>query len=157
MEYSMYKTFACKYRTTKRKIIEKYHIDKDFGVRYTDWKGRERVRLFWKGSLARNDFPQEAKADTIHKPAKIKTNPSLADRLKAQTCEWCGRRTPDVVMHQVRALSELDDSQPWNIFMKKINAAMRQGAGYLAYSVPPITSIIRNIMTAKRPITTSAA
>ena len=121
MEYSMYKTFACKYRTTKRKIIEKYHIDKDFGVRYTDWKGKERVRLFWKGSLARNDFPQEAKVDTIHKPAKIKTNPSLADRLKSQTCEWCGKRTPDVVMHQVRALKELDDSQPWNIFMKKIN------------------------------------
>lgn len=121
MEYSMYKTLACKYRTTKRKIIEKYHIDKDFGVRYTDWKGKERVRLFWKGSLARNDFPQEAKVDTLHKPAKIKTNPSLADRLKAQTCEWCGMKTPDVVMHQVRALSELDDSQPWNIFMKKIN------------------------------------
>ena len=119
--YSMYKTFACKYRTTKRKIIEKYHIDKDFGVRYTDWKGKERVRLFWKGSLARNDFPQEAKVDTIHKPAKIKTNPSLADRLKSQTCEWCGKRTPDVVRHQVRALKELDDSQPWNIFMKKIN------------------------------------
>lgn len=69
MEYSMYKTFACKYRTTKKKIIEKYRIDKDFGVRYTDWKGKERIRLFWKGSLARNDFPQEAKVDTATKKA----------------------------------------------------------------------------------------
>ena len=34
MEYSMYKTFAFKYRTTKAKIIEKYRINKDFGIRY---------------------------------------------------------------------------------------------------------------------------
>ena len=32
MEYSMYKTFACKYRTTKADIIERYRLGKDFAV-----------------------------------------------------------------------------------------------------------------------------
>ena len=33
MEYSMYKTFACKYRTTKADIIERYRFNKDFAVK----------------------------------------------------------------------------------------------------------------------------
>ncbi len=34
MEYSFYKTLACKYRTTKGKIIAQYRIVKDIGVKF---------------------------------------------------------------------------------------------------------------------------
>lgn len=122
MEYSLYKTLACKYRTTKRRIIEKYRIGKDIGVVFKDKAGRERVRLLWKGSLARDPFPLGAEADIIHKPKGIiLKRPSLANRLKAGRCEWCGKETAELVMHQVRALKELDTRQPWAAFMKKIN------------------------------------
>ena len=122
MEYSLYKTLACKYRTTKRRIIEKYRIGKDIGVVFKDKAGRERVRLLWKGSLARDPFPLGAEADTIHKlKGIILKRPSLANRLKAGRCEWCGKETAELVMHQVRALKELDTRQPWAAFMKKIN------------------------------------
>ncbi len=122
MEYSLYKTLACKYRTTKRRITEKYRIGKDIGVVFKDKAGRERVRLLWKGSLARDPFPLGAEADIIHKPKGIiLKRPSLANRLKAGRCEWCGKETAELVMHQVRALKELDTRQPWAAFMKKIN------------------------------------
>ena len=121
MEYSFYKTLACKYRTTKRRIIAKYRIGKDIGVKYQDNQGKERVRLFWKGSLARNPYPMGNEADVIHKPKGILRKPSLGARLKANRCEWCGKETSALVVHQIRSLKELDENQPWAAFMKKIN------------------------------------
>lgn len=121
MEYSFYKTLACKYRTTKRKIISKYRVGKDVGVTFQDKNGKERVRLFWKGSLARDSHPLGAEADIIRKPKGILKKPSLANRLKAGRCEWCGKETSELVMHQVRTLKELDERQPWSAFMKRIN------------------------------------
>lgn len=55
------------------------------------------------------------------KPKGILKKPSLGARLKANRCEWCGKETSALVMHQVRTLKELDESQPWAVFMKRIN------------------------------------
>lgn len=121
MEYSFYKTLACKYRTTKRRIIAQYRIGKDIRVKFQDKHGNERIRLLWKGSLARDPYPLGKEADIIHKPKGILKKPSLGARLKANRCEWCGKETSALVMHQVRTLKELDESQPWAAFMKKIN------------------------------------
>lgn len=71
MEYSMYKTFACKYRTTKAKIIEKYRINKDFGIRYKSKNEAEKVWIFWKDSLAHDPYPRRAEVDIIQKPKGI--------------------------------------------------------------------------------------
>ena len=43
----------------------------------------------------------------LHKPKGILKKPSLGTRLKASRCEWCGKETSAVVMHQVRMLKEL--------------------------------------------------
>ncbi len=61
MEYSFYKTLACKYRTTKRRIIAQYRIGKDIGVKFQDKHGNERIRLLWKSSLARTPTTREKK------------------------------------------------------------------------------------------------
>ena len=108
MEYSFYKTLACKYRTTKGKIIAQYRIVKDIGVKFQDKHGNERIRLLWKDSLARDPYPLGKEADIIHKPKGILKKPSLGARLKANRCEWCGKETSALVMHQVRTLKELD-------------------------------------------------
>lgn len=121
LEYSLYKTLACKYRTHQKSIIDKYRIGKDFGISFQDNNGRERVRLLWKGSLASKSFPLGAEADTIHKAKGILKKPSLATRLRAGVCEWCGVKTLDLTMHQVKSLKELDGSIAWAAFMKKIN------------------------------------
>ena len=121
MGYSFFKTLAGKYRTTKGKIIKKYRVGKDFGVKFQDKHGNERVRLLWRGSLARDTHPMGNEADIIHKPKGILKKPSLAARLKANRCEWCGQETSALVMHQVRTLKELDDNLAWAAFMKKVN------------------------------------
>lgn len=121
MEYSFYKTLACKYRTSVRKIIARYRKGKDIGVRLQDKFGKERFRILWKGSLARNPYPLEKKADIIHKPKGILKKPGIGERLKANRCEWCGKETSALEVHHVKTLKELNEIEPWAVFMKKIN------------------------------------
>ena len=52
MEYSMYKTFAGKYRSTVRKINKKYRRNKLFTVKY-EQKGAIKSRTFYKTSFKR--------------------------------------------------------------------------------------------------------
>ena len=96
-------------------------IGKDFGIQFTDKHGNERTRFLWKGSLARDPHPLGQEADVVHKPKGFLKKPSLGVRMKAGRCEWCGKVTPKLVVHQVRTMKELDVTQPWAAFMKKIN------------------------------------
>ena len=100
---------------------ERFTRTKTLGAAYTEEAIKERIRLLWQGSLARDPYPLGKEADIIHKPKGILKKPSLGARLKANRCEWCGKETSVLVMHQVRTLKELDESQPWAAFMKKIN------------------------------------
>ena len=55
MEYSMYKTYAAKYTTSKKKIIAKYKKNGVFSIPYTNKKGYESdVSFMTKVSNARN-------------------------------------------------------------------------------------------------------
>ena len=121
LEYSFYKTLAMKYRCSKAEIIRRYRINKDIGVRFTDKNGKEKVRLLWKGSLAKDSYPLGKEADIIHKPKNILKKPTLAIRMSAGICEWCGKHTTELEVHQVRSLKELDDKEAWAIHMKRIN------------------------------------
>ncbi|MEE3405116.1 MAG: group II intron reverse transcriptase/maturase [Acutalibacteraceae bacterium] len=46
MEFSMYKTFACKYRSTVSKIIDKYSINGVFSVPYDTKAGRKYCEFY---------------------------------------------------------------------------------------------------------------
>ncbi len=120
MEYSLYKTLACKYRTTKATIIKRYSIGKNFGIKYLGKDGQEKVRLLWNGSLAKDSYPQGSEADIVRKPKGIRKKPKLGQRLKAGRCEWCGKENSKMLVHQVRTLKELDKNIAWEAFMKKI-------------------------------------
>lgn len=53
MQYSMLKTFATKYRTSKSAIIKRMRINKDLGVKYIGSKGREHTVLFYNEGFKR--------------------------------------------------------------------------------------------------------
>ena len=74
------------------KSLFKYRIGKDIGVKFQDKHGKERIRLLWQGSLARDPYPLGKEADIIHKPKGILKKPSLGARLKANRCEWWWKR-----------------------------------------------------------------
>lgn len=116
MQYSMLKTFANKYRTSKSAIIKRMRIDKDLGVKYVDSKGRERIALFYNEGFKRKKNVT-ADCDLIPKTFVYSGRTSLIERLKAEKCEFCGRENVPLQMHHVRKLKNLNGKEPWEQFM----------------------------------------
>jgi group II intron reverse transcriptase/maturase len=106
MEYSMYKTFAGKYKSHVSKIVRKYKKNKLFTVQYEDSKGRMKQQTFYNESFSRRKPIDNEHLDT----ASIiyhANRTSLIDRLKAEKCEICGANEK-LIMHHVRKLKDLD-------------------------------------------------
>lgn len=116
MQYSMYKTFATKYRTSKRRIIERMGIGKDFGVKFKDKSGKERVVLFYnEGFKRKKDIA--ADCDKIPKTIVYNGRASLINRLAAERCEFCGKENVPLQMHHVRKLKNLKGKATWEQLM----------------------------------------
>jgi hypothetical protein len=111
MEYSMYKTFACKFESSVKKICSKYMKDKKFSVPYTDSKGRIKYRTFYDDGFKRKTAQKDASCDIIPNTIICKY-PSLIQRLKEKNCELCGIEG-DTVMFQVRSLKTLKGKNEW--------------------------------------------
>lgn len=117
MEYSMYKTYATKYRTTKSKIIAKYRINKDFGVKYTNSKGVVLTRLFYNEGFKRQKQALYSNEDKIANCIKYFSSTSLIDRLRAEKCEFCGKENTKIEIHHVRKLKDLKGKNFWETLM----------------------------------------
>lgn len=135
MQYSLYRTFAAKYRTKKASIIKKYRVGKDFGVKYRDKKGREHTRVFYNDGFIREKNAFTADVDTLPQTARFWSKTSLIDRLKARTCEWCGKENTEIEIHHVRKLKELSGKNRWEYHMitrnRKTMALCRECHGLL--------------------------
>jgi len=117
MEYSMYKTYATKYRTTKHNMIEKYRINKDFGVKYKTKDGKEKVCLFYNEGFKRKDINRNADVDNVTDKRIYLGRTSLVQRLEASKCEICGAENVPIEIHHVRKLKELKGKKFWEQFM----------------------------------------
>lgn len=117
MRYSMYKTFATKYRTNMGKIIGRYRIGKEFGVRFTDKKGKDKFRLFYNEGYARKPVQKTARVDSLPRTVKYASKASLMARLSARKCELCGRTDCEIEMHHVRKLKNLTGKTYWERHM----------------------------------------
>lgn len=116
MQYSLFKTFAKKYRMTTRQAIAKLRIGKNFGIRYTTRKGEQKVKLFYNASFKRKTEVSQFSCDGLPSIIMNNATTSLVDRLKAKVCELCGSET-DLEMHHVRKLKDVARKQPWEILM----------------------------------------
>lgn len=117
MQYSMFKTFATKYRTTMRRMIEKLRTGKNFGVRFTDKKGKTKTRLFYNEGFARKPLQKNAVVDVIPKTVMYSSKTSLMARLSAGQCELCGKTDCEIEIHHVRKLKDLKGKCYWERFM----------------------------------------
>lgn len=117
MEYSMYKTYATKYRTTKHNMIEKYRINKDFVVKYKTKDGKEKVCLFYNEGFKRKDINRNADVDNITDKRFYLGKISLIQRLEASKCELCGAENVPIEIHHVRKLKDLNGKKFWEKFM----------------------------------------
>ena len=115
MEYSMYKTFAGKYRSTVRKINKKYRYNKLFTVKY-EQKGVIKSRTFYKTSFKRRTTAFNGSCDIEPYSIADVSRTNLTDRLKAEKCELCGA-TGKLIMHHVRNLKDLKGKESWERLM----------------------------------------
>lgn len=117
MQYSFFKTLATKYRSSVRKEMNKHRIGKSFGVKYSNAKGKEMTRLFYKDGYARLPMLTNSEIDQIPCTAMYSSTTSLIDRLKASKCEICGATDCDIEIHHVRKLKNLTGKTYWEKFM----------------------------------------
>lgn len=117
MQYSMFKTFATKYRIGMRDAIKKLRIGKNFGVRYLDKKGKTKTRLFYNEGFARKTMQKTESVDNLPNTIMYSTKTSLMDRLAARKCELCGKTDCDLQMHHVRKLKDLKGKDHWERLM----------------------------------------
>lgn len=116
MEYSMYKTYATKYRTTKSHIIRKYKKDGHFRIQYIGRKGDTMTRYFYKGGFKRQK-KSFLENDNLPNTAKYFSRTNLIDRLKANRCEYCQATDSSLEIHHVRKLKDLKKKTFWERLM----------------------------------------
>lgn len=117
LEYSMYKTYATKYRTTVHRIIEKYRLNKDFAVKFKNSKGIECTRLFYNQGFKRQKKAFYSNVDMIPNDIKYFSSTSLIDRLKAEKCEVCGKTNTPIEIHHIHRLKDLQGKKYWEALM----------------------------------------
>ena len=117
MKYSMYKTFAGKYRTSMRKIIRKYCRNKDFTASYQTKSGTKSV-VFYNQGVRRNDkVIATENPDIIGRTNENRRYTRLTDRLQGHVCEFCGAETEDIEIHHIRKLKDLSGRAEWERHM----------------------------------------
>ena len=117
MKYSMYKTFAGKYRTSMRKIIRKYCRNKDFTVSYQTKNGTKSV-IFYNQGVRRNDkVIATENPDIIGRTNENRRYTRLTDRLQGHVCEFCRAETEDIEIHHIRKLKDLSGKAEWERHM----------------------------------------
>lgn len=117
LEYSMYKTYGTKYRTSIRKIINKFRYGKDFAVKFTNAKGTERVRVFYNQGFKRQEKAFYPNEDEIQCDIKYFSSTNLIDRLKAGKCELCGKTDTPIEIHHIHRLKDLQGKTFWETLM----------------------------------------
>ena len=117
MEYSMYKTYATKYRTTKHEIIEKYRIGKDFGVKYQTKTGTEKTCLLYNEGFKRKEPVAIAEVDITTDKRMYLGRTSLIKRLESNKCELCGAENVPIEIHHVRKIKNLKGKKFWEQYM----------------------------------------
>lgn len=117
MEYSMYKTFGTKYRTSIHKVIEKFRVGKNFAVKYRNSKGNENMRIFYNQGFKRQKKAFLLNEDFVPNTIKYFSGTSLIDRLKAGQCELCGKTNTSIEIHHIHKLKDLQGKTFWETLM----------------------------------------
>ena len=119
-EYSMYKTFALKYRITMTKAKLKFTRNGTFSVPY-ETKTGTKYATFYSGGFTKSKRPMKANEDIIPDYAELYKPKELYKRFKKQRCELCGKENTEVKVYQVASLKDLNNNFEWEILMKNKN------------------------------------
>ncbi|MTK14090.1 MAG: group II intron reverse transcriptase/maturase [Clostridiaceae bacterium] len=117
MRYSFAKTLGNKYKISIRKIMCKFNINGNLGIKY-ETKSGTKIRYFYKDGFYRNtSITNKTDIDIEANTAKYCGRTSLIDRLKAHQCEWCGKEDVEIEIHHVKKLKNLKGKKAWERLM----------------------------------------
>lgn len=117
MEYSMYKTFAHKYRTHVTKILRKYKKNGVFTVSYTVKSGKIKERTFYDDGCKRINPLKFPNVDEMPNIKMYDVRTSLMDRLRVNKCELCGAENIELEMHHINKLKNISGKSKWEKLM----------------------------------------
>jgi len=122
MQYSMYRTFACKYRCTMTQIIKRHKKDGVFSIEYVTPKGESKRIGFYHEGFKQKQPKLYSEVDYLPKPITIYNyRPSeLIVRMLKGRCELCGMNANMTKVHQVAALTDLNPLKEWDAKMLKM-------------------------------------
>lgn len=106
MFYSMLKTFATKYRKRTKHIRKKYMKNGRFTVEYETKRGIKQIHFIERNFPRINGISKE-QTDVEKNTRYTMSTTRLSDRIKAETCESCGRSNTTIHMHHVKRLKNL--------------------------------------------------
>ena len=124
MKWSMFHTFANKYKGKISEMLKKYRIGNtdEFGVAYYTKEG-EKIRKFYHEGFKRNQYVERSKinVDYIPNMYKFMGRNELEKRILANKCEYCGKETKCQV-HHVNAMKNIENKKnPLYVFMSARN------------------------------------
>ncbi len=117
MRYSCVKTLGNKYKMSVRKIMNKFNIEGNLGIRYETKQGTKICYFYKEGFYRNTSISNNADIDIEANTEKYGGRTSLIDRLKARQCEWCGNENVEIEIHHVKKLKNLKGKKAWEKFM----------------------------------------
>jgi hypothetical protein len=116
MKYSMFKTFANKYRTNVHRIKDRFFKGNSFTVEYQNKSGTKQAVFYNKG-FGRKLEAMPAEVSLLPQYQKYDRFNSLRNRIKIGLCELCGKKSSDIALHQVQKMKDLKGNSAWEILM----------------------------------------
>jgi len=116
MKYSMFKTFANKYKTNVHRIKERYFRNGQFTVEYQNKSGTKQSVFYNKG-FKRKLEAMSSDVSKLPKYQRYDRFNSLRNRIKLGLCELCNRKVNDIALHHVKRLKDLKGKTEWERVM----------------------------------------
>lgn len=117
-EYSMYKTFANKYKTSPTKVIKKLRKGDRMTVTSKTKNGPKDYHLVKCSDFKPDIINRSENVDELPNLSPYMRTYELEEKLKANKCEICGKSDGYFETHHVRKLKDIaDGTQNWKRFM----------------------------------------
>ena len=119
MKYSVYKTFACKYKTNVHEIKRRYCVGDLFTVAHDTKAGRKTTTFYRDGYKRKETATKFDNVSELPDYSKYTKTNTLKQRVERHTCELCGKDCRNLEIHQVKKLKDLKGNADWVLLMRK--------------------------------------
>ncbi len=117
MKYSMFKTFANKYKTNVNRIKAQYFEAGNFTVEYQTKSGAKKAVFYNNGFERKMEATTFSEVSLLPQYKRYDRPNSLRNRIKLGICELCNEQSDNIALHQVKRLKDLKGKTAWERLM----------------------------------------